>query len=88
VERDLNLFFVGRYEIGILLFIDLYTNRNDASTKNHLEEDVLHEDATTSNENVCVMNPGLGGLTSTKLCPGRHEWVEALSPLCLELNLV
>ena len=55
VERDLKLFFVGRYEIGILLFIDPYTNRNDASTKNHLEEDVLHEDAITSNENVYVI---------------------------------
>jgi len=31
--------------------------------------------------------PGVRVLTSTKLCPGRHEWVEALSPLCLELNL-
>jgi hypothetical protein len=55
VERDLKLFLIGRYEIGILLFIDPYTNRNYASTKNHLEEDVLHEDAITSNENVYVI---------------------------------
>jgi len=34
-----------------------------------------------------VVNPELGGLTSTKLCPGRHEWFEALRPLGLELNL-
>jgi len=34
-----------------------------------------------------VVNPRLGGLTSTKLYLGRHEWVEALSPLYLELNL-
>ena len=34
-----------------------------------------------------VVNSGLGGLTSIKLCLGRHEWVETLSPLCLELNL-
>ena len=54
VKRDLKLFFVGRYEIRILLFIDPYTNRNDANTKNHLEEDVLHEDTITSNENVYV----------------------------------
>ena len=36
---------------------------------------------------VIFVNPGLGGLTSTKLCPGRYEWVEALTPPCLELNL-
>jgi hypothetical protein len=55
VKRDLKLFFVGRYEIGIFLFIDPYTNRNDANIKNHLEEDVLHEDAITSNENVYII---------------------------------
>lgn len=55
MERDLKLLFVGRYEVGILLFIDPSTNRNDASTENHLEENVLHEDATTSNENVYVI---------------------------------
>jgi len=31
--------------------------------------------------------PGLGGLTSIKLCPGRHECVEALRPLGIEFNL-
>lgn len=55
VERDLKLFFVGRYEIGVLLFIDPYTNRHDANTKNHLEKAVLREDAITSNENVYVI---------------------------------
>jgi len=43
------------WKVGIFLFIDPYTNRNDASTKNHMEEDVLHEDAITSNENVYVI---------------------------------
>jgi len=76
LERDLKLFFVGRYEIGILLFIDPYTNRNGASRKNHLEKDVLHEDATTSNENVCYTNP---------LVPEVYAWCD-VDVMCSRLE--
>ena len=36
---------------------------------------------------IVCREPGVMGLTYTKLCLGRHEWVEALSPLCPKLNL-